>query len=177
MSISTLPTNTNLAQASKFLLSFARLPNLTYFCTKVDVPGISVDSASQPTPGVTAPVPGNKFVYDPLNIRFLLDENLYAWTSILDWMKGYGFPENSDQYKNLNLQQRLQLADKDKMQYSDAILTYFTNKNNPVLQVKFYQIFPVSLTPINFDAAQSALEVLSATAMFKYTNYEIIRLK
>ena len=176
MGISSNPTNTNLAQASKFQLSFDRLPYLTYFCTKVNLPGISFGEATQQTPFIDAPVPGDKMVYDPLDISFLIDEPLWAWTTIQDWMKGMAFPENFEQYKNLNLQQRIMLRGTNQQpQYSDAILTVMTNKNNPVLQIQFSQIFPVSISGIEYDTALSAEHIVTAHATFRFTNYEIIR--
>jgi len=170
------PTNTNLAQPSKFLLSFDRLPFMTYFCTKVNIPGVSFGEAIQHTPFIDAPIPGDKMVYDPLEITFLIDEPLYSWTTIMDWIKGMAFPENFDQYKNLNLQQRLQLQNVGgKPQYSDALIGIYSNKNNPVLQIKFTDTFPIALSSIHFDTAQDAKNIITGTASFKFTNYDILR--
>src|SRR5579872_3685136 len=83
--------STNFAQPNKFLLSFGRLPNMTLMCSEANIPGISLPPVRQPTPSVNAPVPGNKFQFDPLQIKFMLDEKLWAWTSIFDWLEGIGF--------------------------------------------------------------------------------------
>jgi hypothetical protein len=174
MGISTNPTNQNLAQPSKFLLSFDRLPNLTFFCTGVNLPGISMGEAVQQTPFIDAPIPGDKIVYDTLEISFLIDEQLTSWMGIHDWMIGLGFPESFDQYKNLPLQQRIQMKH-EKPQYSDAIITIYSNKNNPVLQVRFIDLFPINLGSMSFNTADSAEAVMTSTASFKYTNYHIQR--
>lgn len=171
------PTNTNLAQPSKFLLSFDRLPYLTYFCTKANIPGITSGEATQTTPFIDAPIPGDKMVYDTFDVHFLIDEPLYSWTTIQDWIKGFTFPENFDQYKNLSMQQKIQMGYKgNKAQYSDALMTIMSNKNNAILQVKFVDVFPVSLGSIQFDTSQSALDVITAQVSFKFTNYDILRL-
>ena len=174
MGVSSNPTNTNLAQASKFLLTFARLPNMTYFCTKVNLPGIAFGEAVQQTPLIDAPIPGDKMVYEPLEIDFLIDEALLSWTTIQDWIRGMAFPENTDQYKNLNLQQQLQLRNQQP-QYSDATLTILTNKNNPIVTVQFSQLFPVSINSIQFDTSVDASSILTGKAAFKFTNYDISR--
>jgi len=176
MGISTNPTNTNLAQASKFLLSFERLPYLTYFCSKVNIPGINSGTATQQTPFIDRPVPGDKMIYTPLEITFLLDEPLWSWTTIQDWIKGITFPENFAQYKNLSNQQRIQLQVKNSTpQYSDATLTVFSNKNNPILTVNFTDVFPISISSIQFDTAQPATDVMKADATFRFTNFDISR--
>jgi hypothetical protein len=176
MSISINPSNTNLMQASKFLLSFTRLPYVTYFCTKCNLPGLSAGQAVQQNPFIDAPVPGDKMVYDPLEIEFLIDEPLWSWTTISDWIKGYTFPEDFDQYKNLSLQQQLILRNQTTTpQYSDAMLTVLTNKNNPVVVAQFKDVFPISLSSINFDTSISAQTVITAKASFKFTNFDISR--
>jgi hypothetical protein len=174
MGVSSNPTNTNLAQASKFLLSFTRLPTMTYFCTKINLPGITFGEAVQQNPLIDAPIPGDKMVYDALEIDFLIDEALLSWTTIQDWIKGMAFPENTDQYKNLNLQQSLQLRNKQP-QYSDATLTILTNKNNPIVTVQFSQLFPISINSLQFDTAVDASTILTGKAAFKFTNYDISR--
>jgi hypothetical protein len=174
MGVSSNPTNTNLAQASKFLLSFSRLPSMQYFCTKVNLPGITFGEATQQTPLIDAPIPGDKMVYDAFEIDFLIDEALLSWTTIQDWIRGMAFPENTDQYKNLNMQQQLQLRNQQP-QYSDASLTILTNKNNPIVTVQFSQLFPISINSLQFDTAQDATNILTGSASFKFTNYDISR--
>lgn len=162
------------AQANKFLLSFTRLPTMTFMCQKANIPGIRLDAAVQPTPGANAPVPGNKFHFSPFFVTFLLDEDMVAWTTIFDWLQGIGFPDSSDQYKNLTLQQKLQLKG-EQPQYSDAILTYFDNQNSPVLSVNFNLMFPTNLGEVQFDVQQPATTVMTATAEFHYTSYKYTR--
>ncbi len=174
MGISSNPTNQNLAQPSKFLLSFDRLPTLTFFCTKLEIPGITLGQTIQNNPLVDVPVAGDKVVYDPLTVTFLVDEELQAWTTVLDWIKGLGFPETTDQYKNLPLQQKLQLN--NRPQYSDALITIYTNKNNAALQVKFTDLFPTNLSGLQYDVSQSSHNVMTAVASFSYANYSYLRL-
>lgn len=164
------------AQADKFLLSFGRLPDMTFMCQKANIPDLRLDAAVQATPGSNAPLPGNKFHFSPLYITFLLDEDMLAWTTVYDWMQGIGFPDSSDQYKNMTVQQKLQMNLKgDQPQYSDARLTYFNNQNSPILAIDFTRIFPTALGGIQFDVQQPATTPMTSTAEFHYTNYVIKR--
>ena len=138
---------------------------------------MTLGEAVQQNPLIDVPVAGDKIVYDNLEVSFLVDEDLYAWTTIVDWMKGLGFPETSDQYKNLPLQQRIQLGATaaNGGQYSDAMITVYTNKNNPILQVKFVDLFPINIGSLNFSTAESAEAIMTATVTFRFMNYSILR--
>jgi len=174
MGINTPPTDQNLAQGSKFALSFSRLPYIQFFIQSVNAPGISTTPAIQQTPFIDAPLPADKMVYDELEISCVLDEPMWSWTSVNDWLKGITFPETFDEYKNLSLQQRLQ-TNNTRPQYSDCLLTILTNKNNPILSLQFIDLFPVSLSGIVFDTRIPATTPLTFTARFAFTTYLINR--
>ena len=70
------PNNQNFLQPNKFIINFARAPSIQYFCQSVSVPGISLSEIPQNTPFVDVYVPGEKAIYDLLNITFLIDEEL-----------------------------------------------------------------------------------------------------
>lgn len=175
MGILNNPTNTNLLQASKFVLNFDRLPHMAYFCTGINLPGVTTNHATQVNPFIDLPVPGDKMVYDNLNIEFLLDEELNGWEEIVKWIKGYSFPENFGQYKDLSMQQRIQMGNTDKPQYSDGSLIVYSNKNNPILQVNYKDLFPIAVSDVKFSTSQDATIVSNATATFKFANYSIVR--
>ena len=58
--------------------------------------------------------------------------------------------------------------------FGDAILTILTNKNNPVVEVRFQDLFPVALGAIDFTQTVSDVEYISVTADFSYKIYEIV---
>ena len=68
------PQNPNFLQPNKFQLNFSRVPNIQYFCQSVGIPGISLSEVPHNTPFVDLFVPGEKAIYDMLNITFLIDE-------------------------------------------------------------------------------------------------------
>lgn len=172
MPISSQPTNQSLAQPTKFRLIFDRIPNVTFFCQSVNLPGLGVSPTQQTTPFVDAYIPGDKVSYDPLNISFLVDEDYRSWFDIHDWLRGLAFPENFEQYKQMQNYSRFQQKEtKGKPQYSDATLTLYTNQNNPNLRIKFIDCFPESLSGIDFSTQSSAENVLTATASFRYSYF------
>lgn len=173
-SVNANPADQNLLQSSTFQMTFSRLPYVQFFVQDVNIPGIRVTPDKQVTPFVDAPLPGNKAVYESLIMTFAVDEALWSYTSVQDWLKGIGIPESFQEYKNLSMQKRLQMASKQP-QYSDGILTVFTNKNNPILTISFTQLFPVSLSGIQLSTKVDASTIITATAEFRFTMMQINR--
>ena len=58
--------------------------------------------------------------------------------------------------------------------FGDATLTILSNKNNPIVEVRFKDIYPASLSGLNFTQSTTDVEYLTASADFKYTLYELV---
>lgn len=168
------PPNTNQLQATKFQVVFPRVTSVTYFCQSVNIPGIHADTAMQPTPFVDLYRPGDKLQYDTFDISFLVDEELWSWQIIHDWMRGYTFPCSFEEYANMN-RESIQVIHKGQPQYSDAYLMTLTALNNTKTMVKFINAFPVSLSEIKLDSKQSADTPIVAVAKFRYQLYNFSR--
>ena len=57
--------------------------------------------------------------------------------------------------------------------YGDASLIVMSSKNNPVVEVRFSDLFPVALGQLQFDQQLSDTTYLTATATFNYKLYEL----
>lgn len=166
------PQNTNFLQTTKFVLTFPRITATQYFCQEVNLPGVSTSEVVQHTPFVDIPRAGDKIVYEPLTVTFIVDEELESWMGIHDWLRGMTFPTNFEEYKNLkNLSSVAQYA--PKPQYSDGTLNILTALNNPKVSIEFVDIFPVSLSAIEFNSTATDTPTITATATFKYSWYDI----
>ena len=60
--------------------------------------------------------------------------------------------------------------------FGDAILTMLTNKNNPVVEVRFQDIYPIALGALEMTQTATDVEYISVTADFTYKIYEIVTL-
>jgi hypothetical protein len=47
------------------------------------------------------PTPGDIIEFGDLSLRFLVDENLENYMEIQNWIRGLGFPENLQQFDDL----------------------------------------------------------------------------
>ena len=166
------PQNTNFLQSTKFVLTFPRISTTQYFCQEINLPGISISEVVQPTPFVDLSRPGDKLKYEALNITFIVDEALESWSSIHDWLRGMAFPTNFDEYKNLkNLNPIATYS--SSPQYTDGTLNVLSGLNNVKFSIDFVDIFPISLSSIQFNSTAIDTPTITATATFKYSWYNI----
>jgi len=168
------PQNTNYLQPTKFTVVFPKISTVTYFCTRVNIPEMSSNPATQNTPFVDLYRPGDKLQYGTFDIEFIIDEDLWSYQVLHDWIRGYTFPCSFDEYKSMD-RKSLYSLQVQRPQYSDAHLTVLTGLNNPKLDVKYTDAFPVSLSEIQFDTSMSADQTLQAVARFRYQLFNIER--
>jgi len=171
--ITRTPENTNLLQPTKFILTFDRIGSTQFFCQSVNIPGINLGQAPINTPMLDFFAPGNKITYNPFAIHFLVDEKLDSWQQLHAWFRSIASPESFQERKRLSDIQN-QYTSTKLTSYSDATLTILSSLNNPILRVKFFNVFPITLSDIMFDTSQSADDIISADAvfMFDYFNFE-----
>lgn len=167
------PENTGYLQASKFLLTFDRIPNVQYFCQTVNLPGVSIGRATINTPTLDVFSPGNKLTYDKLNVTFIVDESMVTWQELYKWFRSMGSPEGVTEKNYLSAMQN-QFASKDKKYYSDATLTILSALNNPINRVRYFNTFPINLSGIDFDTKKSAEDIITCNVslVYDYFNFE-----
>ena len=184
------PTKLDYASPTQFRFSIIKLPKVEYFATAANIPGIQLGQANQPTPLKDVPIPGDKLEYDNLNITFLVDENLENYREIHGWLTGLGFPKDNEQFRNLQdagsdrfpttksvgLNKELGKVSKavqdDGGLYSDATLFVLTSKNNANLEVRFRDLYPVSLSGLDYNQQETDIQYLTANVTFAYRIYE-----
>jgi hypothetical protein len=171
--LSRTPENTNILQPTKFLLTFDRIGSTTYFCQSVNLPGVSLGQAPINTPMLDYFAPGNKLIYNQLNVDFLVDEKLDTWRQLYSWFQSIASPESFDERNRLSDIQN-KIKTKNLKSYSDATLTLLSALNNPILRVQFINLFPISLSDIQFDTKMSAEDVVMGTATFVYDYFKFI---
>ena len=184
------PTKFDYAEPTKFKFTIIKLPKVEFFVTTANLPGISLGVAEQITPLKDIPLPGDRLQYDTLNIQFLVDENLENYREIHGWLTGVGFPKNYEQFQVLqgagtdrfpstqNVGTSKELGEIKKATqdegglYSDATLFVLTSKNNSNLEVRFRDLYPISLSGLDFNQQATDVNYLTASVTFEYKIYE-----
>jgi hypothetical protein len=168
------PTNPNFLHPNKFQLNFARAPNIQYFCQAVNLPGISLSEVPRNTPFVDIYSPGEKTVYDVLNVTFLVDEELRTWFEIHDWIRALTFPTKFEEYQRLG--QLSPVTTQNFPQFSDAYMTILSSSNIPYYRIKFIDCFPTTLSSIIFSSADTPESTITADATFRFSYFDIDKL-
>ena len=180
------PDQLDYASPTQFRFGVHQLPKVEFFTVSANLPGISASISIQSTPFKDIPTMGDKLTYDNLSISFIVDEYLENYISLHDWMVGIGFPQKREQFRTYRdvtsntpaeggtpTIDRIGRATADRALYSDAFLQILSNKNNPIVEVIFENLFPVSLSALDFSQSATDVEYIVATAEFAYQIYEI----
>ena len=188
--LSRQPTQLDYASPTQFKFSMIKLPKVEYFCTKVELPGISLGESTQETRFKDIPIPGDKLTYEDLTMSFMVDENLENYREIHGWMTGLGFPKDTSQFRalqgasadrypttsdvglNKELGQIKKAVQDDGGLYSDATLFVLSSKNNANLEIRFRDIYPISLSGLDYNQQETDIQYLTASVTFAYKIYE-----
>ena len=185
------PTALDYSSPTQFRFLINQLPKVQYFTTEANIPGITLGEGTYNTPLKDLPLLGDKLTYDDLTITFIVDENLENYIEMHTWLTGIGFPKDRKQFSefrsatsNMSVKTRgesndigdVRASTPELAMTSDSVLTILTNKNNPVVECRFRDVFPTSLSGLTYSQNQTDVEYLTAEVNFKYQIYEIVTL-
>ncbi len=191
MTLGRQPEILDYASPTQFKMIINQLPKVEFFITAANVPGISLGETIFPTPLKQIPMQGDEVTFENLSISFLVDENLENYKELHDWLIGIGFPQSRQQFKDFRSSTSnrpgatqgnsqdigdVQPATAVSPMFSDATLTILSNKNNPVVEVRFEELSPLSLGGLNFDQEATDVQYLKSTCDFNYKYYKIVPL-
>ena len=167
--------NRNFLSPTGFKFTLKKSPKVAFFCNEANIPDLNLGIAVQTSYLKDIDLPGDKIVFGDLNLRFLVDENLENYMEIQNWIRGLGYPENLQQFADLQNQGLIRgnyTQDRQNI-YSDGTLQVLTSSSIPNFQVVFKDLFPYSLGTLTFDATQTDVQYFTADVGFKYTIYSI----
>jgi len=164
--------NRNFLSPVGFKFSLAKEPKAVFFCNSARIPEINLATTIQPDYLKDIDIPGEKLTYGDLSLRFIVDENMQNYMAIHNWLTGLGYPETTEQFVRLTTNQS-GLRDQ-KSAFSDGSLHILNSNFNDIAVVRFRDLFPVSLTSLEFDATQTDIQYFTANVSFKYTIYDIL---
>lgn len=151
----------NFLAGNRATLTIDKLREFTYAIQDYTLPDVSLPPARMSTPFVDIPFAGEKLDFGSLNVSFLVEENIANWNAMLTWMIGLGFPVTHTEYQN------------KEVAYSDATLIIYSNHQNPLVHVKFFDIYPISLAGIEFSMQEQETVYRQSSVTFAVTRYEV----
>ena len=163
--------NRNFLAPVGFKFTLAKYPKVSFFSNSARIPELSLGTAVQPSYLKDIDIPGEKLTYGDLTIRFLVDENMENYMAVHNWLKGVGFPETPQQFKDQTTNDD-GIRD-EKAVFSDGSLHILNSNFQDVAIVKFQDLFPVGLTSLEFDATETDINYFTAEVSMRYTVYNI----
>ena len=163
--------NRNFLSGVGFKFNLTKFPQVDFFSHSARIPELSLELTQQASYLKNIDVPGERLSYGDFTLRFLVDENMENYQSIYNWLTGLGFPETTKEFAEI-------IKDKDgqrdpKEAFCDGTLRILNSNYREVGKVKFNDLFPISLTSLEFDATNTDVQFFTAEATFKYTLYKL----
>lgn len=151
--------NPNFLAPQGFKLSILKFPKAAFLCQAVDIPGIRITDITIPNPFRDYSIAGTETEFEDLTVKFLIDEDMSNYATIHKWLKKTGLAERFD-------------TDKDPIE-GQIVLEVLNSNWRSNIVVEYDDAWPVSLSPVVFDASDTGVTYLTATATFKYSIYRI----
>ena len=178
------PTNLDYADPTKFRFQCVKIPKVEFNTIQCNVPGITLTELVQPTRLQQIRIPGNDLTFEDLTIQFIVDEDLETYTQIHDWMAALAQMYSDDKYRALITegQDRMPLSQQqtstdagrpgistpDGAIFADAKLTILTSRFISKIEINFQDIYPKSLSALDYNQNLTDTEYLIATCTFGY---------
>ena len=162
------PTNLNFLSPLNFRFSIKKTPNVDFFCTNVNIPGITLGESDQESPLVRIPIPGDHISFNELTITFNVDEDMKNYKEMYDWITSLGFPESFSQYPS-----RSAVATDPDLIYSDCTLSILSSKQNTVARIDFEDAYITSISDLAFSTNESDVVYVSCQASLRYKLYKL----
>tara|TARA_B100000927_G_scaffold7513_1_gene5980 strand:+ start:196 stop:732 length:537 start_codon:yes stop_codon:yes gene_type:complete len=163
--------NRNFLTGVAFKFNLTKFPKVDFFSNSARIPELNLELTRQPSYLKNIDVPGERLTYGDLTLRFLVDENMENYLAVYNWLTGLGFPETTKEFKELTTDKDGQKDPKEA--FCDGSLRILNSNYREVGKVKFLDLFPTSLTSLDFDATNTDIQYFTAEATFKYTIYKL----
>jgi hypothetical protein len=159
--------NTSTLSGSHFEFNVMGYDNLNFNVQTANLPAIQVNPREIITPVGSTHLAGDKVQYEILEISFIVDESLNSWRDIYNWLRALA-PTNVIDASSQN-----QYVNYDKDLYTSATLFILTNSLHVNLKCTFHNLFPITLTGLDFSTKDTEDRKLFATVTFAYDYYDL----
>jgi len=159
--------NSNFLQPTSFkvIVYRKRFANIEFFAQTVSHPGVSMSPAQLSFRKDDAFEPGDKLVYDDLTIDAIMDEDMFVYQEMLNWMTGI-----TEQSKVGSFGRFQKSAEQDNHEY-DLKLIVMNNANIATREITYKNAFPISVGTINLATNSGTIEPITIPLSFKYNTF------
>lgn len=144
-------------KSSNFRVAIENLASVTYNIQQASIPGFNMGTVDQfAQQEADYVIGGEKLVYNPWSMTFIVDEKLTNFKAIKSWME------------------RVVSTDSGAInEASDISLVIYDSRNQPSVEVHMKNALPISMSDIVMDIVNEEVTMI-CTATFEYDLYDII---
>jgi hypothetical protein len=157
----------NYLSPNGFRFNIKRLPQVSYFGQKANLPGLTANKVNFPTPFKSLPIHGDQLEFGEFTLTFKVDEDMRNHAEIMGWMIGLTFPDDFGQFANLKADDGL---------YSDGSLIILNSNQNPNIEVTFKNMWPMALGDIDLDITNADVQYSECQVTFNYESFSYKKL-
>jgi len=173
------------ASAINFTINFLRMPELSFVVQEANFPDVTSNPTIQKMGGIDIHRQSDKLHFQPLTVKFIIDEGFRAHKELFNWLSGSsgGWDRSQKSAQFIESQENYIFPDYDQRKnYAKASMTtgslILVNANKvPTIKVVFVDLMIVALGGIHFDIKKNPLQPITASATFTYDYYEILDIK
>jgi hypothetical protein len=129
---------------------------LSYHCTTIELPTVTVDGLKADYRQHQISIPGTKLVFSPFTATFIVEEDLGNYITLLEWMIS-GAKDQNDMNENKK----------------DLTLLIYSNNNKVSKAIKYIGAFPTSVSTIDFSTMLTETEYPKCSVSFDYDYFHI----
>jgi len=150
----------NTLSSNAFTFTINRLPQTVFRVVSINLPGINVSPVESGQPEGDQYFPGSSNNFEELQMTFIVDENLLNYEELYNWITQQRY---ITEYKAKNTEEALLT--------SDGVFVTMTNSSVPNRVFTFRDMFPISLSSLNFDTRESNPDPVTCQVSFKYSYF------
>ncbi len=129
-----------------------KFANTEFFVTSFSLPSLNLGETQVNYKNATGYAPGETLTFDSLSMRLAIDEGMESYSELLNWM----------------------VRNETTLEVNDMIISILGNTSNSNKQIQFSNVFPVSVSGVEFSTQATDVEYLQTDITFRYDRFTIL---
>jgi len=146
----------------KLLIDNMKYKNAQYFVQMAALPDVSTQGAPLAYKQRNVTTMPDKLEYAPLEVTFLVDEDMINYKEIHDWIVGLVTQHD----------RKIGQTTYNDRKTRDITLQILTSHNNVAQEITFIDAYPINISSLPFTTATTDVEYLTAAVTFQYSYYK-----
>ena len=162
---------------TNFHFTLDRFPNTTFMAQVAAIPAVNFDRVVFNTPVQDINLPSTGLNYEDFQITLLMDKNLQVYAEMFSWLRGLSIQDSRSDYANFIEVRRRQMGIKTESRITEetaqGILIAMDGNSVPTFKFIFDNMFPVAMSPLEFNTEDAGIEYMKCTVTFAYTGFNL----